>query len=204
MKSGRWSEEWGGYRIEELWQRYHCFNTTFARAAYEQLKAAMDPFLYDSDPEAEKKPNALCDYFTVGGRFWGAFPVRESCKEVVIGKKNDLSGTMEGLCGQGISTFVISRGKPVVRKEGNGLPEGYIRVSAARKKDIDWALLRELTKSEEEPYPVLTSAYALIDHGEMKFYVDEETHEDWVARVNAFMDAQPEDAVIAVLDGGEL
>ena len=203
VKSGRWSEEWAEIKIGLLWENYGNFNTTFARAVYEQLAEVMKPYVYDATPGAVNDHNSVCDYFSVGGRFWGAFPVRESCKEVVYGARSSLAGTMFGIPDRGISTYVLPCVDVSMEEEDDEMPEGYVRVSAARKKDIDWELLRKLANWGEERYPILTQAYAFIDNGVLQVPGEDEPDEEWAERVNAYMDSLPDDALIAIIDGGE-
>ena len=203
VKSGRWSEEWGEIKIGMLWKRYYCLNTTFSRAVFEQLEKVMKPYVYDFTPGAVNDHSSACDYFTVGGRFWGVFPVRESCKEVVLGERSSLAGTAYGLVDRGTSVSVFPPANMEESEEDADMPEGYVRVSAARKKDIDWELLRELANWGEERYPILTQAYAFIDNGVLQVPGKDEPDEEWAERVNAYMDSLPDDALIAIIDGGE-
>lgn len=64
-------------------------------------------------------PNAMWDWYSIGGRWPEMFLVKETCKEYSIGERSWCSTDRE-----------------------SEAPEGYIWVCAARKKDIAWEEMR--------------------------------------------------------------
>ena len=72
-------------------------------------------------------PNAFYDWYVIGGRWPCVFLVKDTCEE-------------------------YSPGERYRDKEEAGAPEGYIWVSAARKKDVEWELMMKLEKEESLKY----------------------------------------------------
>lgn len=72
-------------------------------------------------------PNAMWDWYQIGGRWPAMFLVKNSCKEYFEGERS--------WCNE--DTAIEA-------------PEGFIWVSAARKKDIEWDKMREWEKQKAE------------------------------------------------------
>lgn len=72
-------------------------------------------------------PNAFYDWYVIGGRWPRAFLVKGTCEE-------------------------YSLGESFRDEEAAGAPEGYIWVSAARKKDVEWELMMKLEKEHSMHY----------------------------------------------------
>lgn len=66
-------------------------------------------------------PNAMWDWYQIGGRWPVTFLVKDTCTEYSFGERSWGNGDTEFPC-----------------------PEGYMWVSAARKKDIEWAAMKDL------------------------------------------------------------
>ena len=80
-------------------------------------------------------PNAFYDWYVIGGRWPCVFLVKESCEE-------------------------YSFGESYRTNESGGAPEGYQWVSAARKKDIEWDLMKKLAKEQATmSYELLKQAF---------------------------------------------
>ena len=118
-------------------------------------------------------PNAFYDWYVIGGRWPRVFLVKESCTE-------------------------YSLGESYRDEESDGAPEGYIWVSVARKKDVEWDLMMKLAKEHaKHTYEVMRQAF--IDqklpegyYGRIKedgiydfdyvWYVKDETLEEFMHR----------------------
>lgn len=82
-------------------------------------------------------PNARWDWFQIGGRWPTTFLVKDTCKEFSFGER---------------SWCNASKKDPV--------PEGYLWVSAARKKDIQWEAMKAWHRKEaEEAYQKMVETY---------------------------------------------
>ena len=80
-------------------------------------------------------PNAFYDWYVIGGRWPRVFLVKESCTE-------------------------YSLGESFRDEEIDGAPEGYIWVSAARKKDVEWELMMKLAKKHaKHTYELMKQAF---------------------------------------------
>lgn len=92
---------------------------------YESFEEYVEDYLgFDFDTEHEAygyyyNPNAMWDWYQIGGRWPGMFLVKDSCTEYLSGERS--------WCNEDKKLEA---------------PEGYIRVSAARKKDIEWQVMR--------------------------------------------------------------
>ena len=84
-------------------------------------------------------PNAKWDWWQIGGRFSRNFLVKENLEDCII-------------------SYDRSSGEP------DGAPKGYKYVDAARKKDICWDLMKQLTVEEvEKGYEKCVAAFASND-----------------------------------------
>lgn len=84
-------------------------------------------------------PNAKWDWWQIGGRFSRNFLVKEDLEDCII-------------------SYDRSGGEP------DGAPRGYKYVDAARKKDICWDLMKQLTVEEvEKGYQKCVAAFASND-----------------------------------------
>lgn len=84
-------------------------------------------------------PNAKWDWWQIGGRFSRNFLVKEDLEDCII-------------------SYDRSSGEP------DGAPKGYKYVDAARKKDICWDLMKQLTVEEvEKGYQKCVAAFASND-----------------------------------------
>lgn len=84
-------------------------------------------------------PNAKWDWWQIGGRFSRNFLVKEDLEDCII-------------------SYDRSSGEP------DGAPRGYKYVDAARKKDICWDLMKQLTVEEvEKGYQKCVAAFASND-----------------------------------------
>lgn len=82
-------------------------------------------------------PNAFWDWYSVGGRWPYEFLVKADCTEYSLGEREREQET------------------PLA-------PEGYIWVSAARKKDIAWDVMQEWNRQQAiEQYHTLVTAFAI-------------------------------------------
>lgn len=80
-------------------------------------------------------PNAFYDWYVIGGRWPRVFLLKESCTE-------------------------YSLGESYRDEESDGAPEGYIWVSVARKKDVEWDLMMKLAKEHaKHTYEVMRQAF---------------------------------------------
>lgn len=70
-------------------------------------------------------PNGIFDWYEIGGRWSRMFLVKDTCKECFLGER-------------------IQRNKT----DQLDVPEGYLWVSAARKKDIEWQAMRDWIKKK--------------------------------------------------------
>lgn len=78
---------------------------------------------YDEDHHGYgdyRNPNAIYDYYTIGGGWPTTFLIRDSCSDGCIGER---------CWGEEDTIYPV--------------PDGYIWVSAARKKDIEWEVMKD-------------------------------------------------------------
>ncbi len=83
-------------------------------------------------------PNGMWDWYVIGGRWPRTFLVKEDCKEYAVGEHDyGCDGTAN-------------------------VPKGYRWVSAARKKDIQWDVMRQWTTEQlTKQFYAMESAFAL-------------------------------------------
>lgn len=97
-------------------------------------------FDYDFNPETNTyghfyNPYGLYDWYMIGGRWKNMLLVEESCTDCIE------------LYMRNISNFYIKHGENIERYEFNG--KKYKFVLAAKKKDIQWDILREYIKEQK-------------------------------------------------------
>lgn len=84
-------------------------------------------------------PNAMWDWYSIGGRWADTFLVKDTCIEFSIGERSWCNSDEEFKA-----------------------PEGYMWVCAARKKDIDWQKMREWdTQKAVESYEKLQRMFSV-------------------------------------------
>lgn len=119
--------------------------------------------------------NAMWDWYQIGGRWPEMFLVKDSCTEYSVGERSWCN-----------------------KDDESAAPEGYIWVCAAKKKDIEWQVMREWReKKAREHFSVLEKIFAtgqyeegfrgaitprgVLYYGEM-VYFKEESVEDYLKR----------------------
>ena len=112
-------------------------------------------------------PNAMWDWYSIGGRWPNMFLVKDVCTEISIGERSWCNSEKE-----------------------YAAPEGYMWVCAARNKDIDWKKMREwntfkVTEDYEKLRRMFTSGSldegfcgqmdeeGIFHYGERLFYKDD-------------------------------
>lgn len=120
-------------------------------------------------------PNAMWDWYSIGGRWPEMFLVKDTCKEYSLGER--------------------SWGNADKELEA---PEGYLWVCAARKKDIEWQIMREwrekkarehfsklekifATGQQEEGFRGVITPQGVLCYGKMVYFKGE-TVEDYLNR----------------------
>ena len=138
-------------------------------------------------------PNGQWDWYSIGGRWSDVFLVSDQCKEYSLGE-----------CG----------------RAPREVPEGYIWVSAARKKDIEWDAMRswrkemaikeyEMLKSVFETKKIPDGTYCrILEDGARspsgREYLSGETEEDFLARYGLDgTDPRYPDCFYNYISGGE-
>lgn len=122
-------------------------------------------------------PNVMWDWYQIGGRWPDVFLVKESCTDYSVGKRN--------WCNENVELVA---------------PEGYIWVCAAKKKDIEWQVMRDWREKEarghfsklekifttgqcEEDFRGTITPEGILYYGE-KVYFKGETVDDFLKRLN--------------------
>lgn len=120
-------------------------------------------------------PNAMWDWYQIGGRWPEMFLVKDSCTDYSVGERSWCNEDYESVA-----------------------PEGYIWVCAAKKKDIEWQAMREwrekkarerfsklekifVTGQYEEGFRGAITPQGVFYHGEMEYFKGE-TVEDYLKR----------------------
>ncbi len=97
-------------------------------------------------------PDAVYDWYQIGGRWPAMFLVKEDCKEYSFGERS--------WCNE---------------NEEYPAPEGYIWVSAARKKDIQWDMMRQWRNEKAtERFKELEAMFISGEIDETVHKIDEE------------------------------
>lgn len=111
------------------------------KKVYKTLKKYAEEYhgyVYNEEEEGYgyySNPNAFYDWYVIGGRWPRVFLVKETCQE-------------------------YSLGESFREEEHAGAPEGYIWVSVARKKDVEWDLMMKLAKEHaKHNYELLRQAF---------------------------------------------
>ena len=133
-------------------------------------------------------PNGCHDGFQIGGRWPAVFLVNKNCEEICFGEREHIGS------------------------EHYPAPNGYVWVSAARKKDIEWQAMREwfddqkLDIPKEWKYPFRV---ATIFCTGKSLHVDDQVYQedakkwvsiDWRTVVDDFIDNLDENAVLVTVD----
>lgn len=120
-------------------------------------------------------PNAMWDWYQIGGRWPEMFLVKDSCTEYSVGERS--------WCNEDSKSVA---------------PEGYIWVCAAKKKDIEWQVMREwrekkarehfsklekmfVTGQLEEGFRGAITPQGVLYYGKMVYFKDESV-EDYLNR----------------------
>lgn len=128
-------------------------------------------------------PDAYFDWYNIGGRWSELFLVKEDCKEYSIGE---------------CSLFCDDDSRPH--------PEGYKWACAARKKDIEWQVMKDWFSQQSIPYPIRFFGYFSEDgfvtqnrfaKDDFGFEIDREA---WHKTMNDYLDSIPDNAVLVGID----
>lgn len=128
-------------------------------------------------------PDAYFDWYSMGGRWPELFLVKEDCKEYSIGE----------------CTLSCD-------EDSHPHPEGYKWVCAARKKDIEWQVMKDWLSQQTSQYPICFFGYFsedgcftqndfITDNCNRKF--DEDA---WNNARNDYLDSIPDNAVLVGID----
>lgn len=105
---------------------------------FEEFATESRGCVYDEEEQAYGyyfNPNGFYDWYVIGGRWPCVFLVKDTCEEYSFGESYRIN-------------------------ESGGAPEGYLWVSAARKKDIEWDTMMSLAKKNaRDNYEILKKAY---------------------------------------------
>ena len=105
---------------------------------FEEFATESRGCVYDEEEQAYGyyfNPNGFYDWYVIGGRWPCVFLVKDTCEEYSFGESYRINET-------------------------GGAPEGYLWVSAARKKDIEWDAMMSLAKKNaRDNYEILKKAY---------------------------------------------
>ncbi len=105
---------------------------------FEEFATESRGCVYDEEEQAYGyyfNPNGFYDWYVIGGRWPCVFLVKDTCEEYSFGESYRIN-------------------------ESGGAPEGYLWVSAARKKDIEWDVMMSLAKKNaRDNYEILKKAY---------------------------------------------
>lgn len=120
-------------------------------------------------------PNVMWDWYQIGGRWPEMFLIKDSCIDYSVGERSWCNGDVKLVA-----------------------PEGYIWVCAAKKKDIEWQVMREwrekkarerfsklekifVTGQYEEDFRGSITPQGVLCYGEMVYFKGE-TVEDYLKR----------------------
>lgn len=99
------------YPFRKLYKTLHEYATDYCNYDYDEATGGYGYYL---------NPNAMWDFYRIGGRWPITFLVKDTCAEYSLGERTWGSEETEFPC-----------------------PNGYMWVSAARKKDIEWSVMKE-------------------------------------------------------------
>ena len=147
-------------------------------ASFEDYAENERGFSYDEEHRGYGyicNPNAMWDWYQIGGRWPEMFLVKDSCTEYSVGERS--------WCNE---------------DSKSAAPEGYIWVCAAKKKDIEWQVMREwrekkarehfsklekmfVTGQLEEGFRGAITPQGVLYYGKMVYFKDESV-EDYLNR----------------------
>lgn len=147
----------------------------------EQYVKETEEYVYHEEQNAYGyyyNPDAFYDWYSVGGRWYQLFLVKEDCIE-------------------------FSFGEPDMFIEKLEAPKGYRWVCAARKKDIEWQAMLNLkvqgANESFKKYPV--SCYGFLQNGVWICQDDQlEPEMDWETTVAEFISGIDDEIVIVGID----
>ena len=99
------------YPFKKLYKTVHEYATDYCNYEYDEATGGYGYYC---------NPNAMWDWYQIGGRWPVTFLVKDTCAEYSFGERSWGNDNEEFPC-----------------------PEGYMWVSAARKKDIEWAAMKD-------------------------------------------------------------
>lgn len=147
-------------------------------ASFEDYAENERGFSYDEEHKGYGyicNPNVMWDWYQIGGRWPEMFLIKDSCTDYSVGERS--------WCNEDVKLVA---------------PEGYIWVCAAKKKDIEWQVMRDwrekkarerfsklekifVTEQYEEDFRGSITPQGVLYYGEMVYFKGE-TVEDYLKR----------------------